>query len=120
MFLIYNIMTFSVVQRAPTIGRFRALGVTQKEIYGTIISESLIIGVSGTVLGLLGGVMLGNGLVNLVSQTINDLYFVLEVRELTLAPFTLLKCAILGVGMTLLASLLPAREATTAATTIFR
>ncbi|MBT3450104.1 MAG: ABC transporter permease [Bacteroidetes Order II. Incertae sedis bacterium] len=117
MFLIYNIMTFSVVQRAPTIGRFRALGVTQKEIYGTIISESLIIGVSGTVLGLLGGVMLGNGLVNLVSQTINDLYFVLEVRELTLAPFTLLKGAILGVGMTLVASLLPAREATTAATT---
>ena len=31
MFLIYNTMTFSVVQRLPLIGRLRALGVTKSE-----------------------------------------------------------------------------------------
>ena len=38
MFLIYNTMTFSVVQRLPLIGRLRALGVTKLEV----LSLSLI------------------------------------------------------------------------------
>ena len=113
-FLIYNTMTFSVVQRRPLIGRLRALGVTRREIFALVLGEAGLIGLAGTALGLLLGIVLARGLVLLITQTINDLYFVLTVRELTIAPLTLLKGAALGLGTTLLAALAPAREATNA------
>lgn len=114
MFLIYNTMTFSVVQRRPLIGRLRALGVTRREIFTLVAGEAVVIGAIGTAFGLLLGVLLGRGLVQLVTQTINDLYFVLTVRELALEPWTLIKGALLGMGATLVATVAPAREATNA------
>ncbi len=115
MFLIYNTITFSVVQRRFLIGRMRALGVTRREVFRMITGEVLLIGAVGTVLGLGAGLVLAQGLVQLVTRTINDLYYVLTVRELTLAPLTLAKGVGLGLGATLLAALPPAREATHAA-----
>ncbi len=121
MFLIYNTMTFSVVQRRPLVGRLRAIGVTRREVFALILGEAFLIGVVGTALGLLGGIVLGQGLVRLVTQTINDLYYVLTVRELSIAPWTLVKGAALGLGATLLATAAPAREATNApASTVLR
>jgi len=114
-FLIYNTMTFSVVQRRTAIGLARALGVTRGEVFVLLLAEALVIGLAGTALGLALGVGLGRGLVRLVTRTINDLYFVLSVRELTIGPLVLLEGAALGVGATLLASLAPALEATRAA-----
>ena len=118
MFLIYNTMTFSVVQRRPLIGRLRALGVTKREVFGLVLGEALLIGAVGTGLGLLGGIVLGRGLVELVTQTINDLYYVLTVRRLSLSPLTLFKGVALGLGATMLAALAPAREAAGAAVNV--
>jgi putative ABC transport system permease protein len=114
MFLIYNTMTFSVVQRRGYIGALRAIGVTRREIFRLILGEALLIGLAGTFIGLGLGTLLGTGLVRLVTRTINDLYFVLAVRELTLAPLSLLKGIALGVGATALTALVPAWEATRA------
>ncbi len=112
MFLIYNTMTFSVVQRRTLIGRLRALGVTRREVFQLVLGEGLLIGAVGTVLGLLLGFVLAQGLVQLVTRAINDLYFVVTVREVALSPLTLAKGAALGLGATLLAAAAPAREAT--------
>jgi putative ABC transport system permease protein len=113
-FLIYNTMTFSVVQRRGLIGTLRALGVTRREIFALVLGEALLVAVLGTALGLLSGVLLGRGLVRLVTQTINDLYFVISVRELAVSPATLLEGAAIGIGATLLAAVVPAIEATQA------
>jgi putative ABC transport system permease protein len=121
MFLIYNTMTFSVVQRRAMVGRLRALGVTRREVFALLLGEAVLIGLTGTVLGLLLGIVLGRGLVQLVTQTINDLYFVVTVRDLRLNPLTLLKGLLLGLGATVVAALAPAREATAApATTVLQ
>jgi putative ABC transport system permease protein len=113
-FLIYNTMTFSVVQRRALIGRLRALGVTRRQVFGLVLGEAVLVGLVGTGLGLLLGMVLASGLVRLITQTINDLYFVLTVRELTVAPWTLVKGAALGLVTTAGAALAPAWEATTA------
>jgi len=113
-FLIYNTMTFSVVQRRTLIGTLRALGVTRGQILSLVLGEAAVVGVVGTALGLGVGVLLGRGLVRLVTQTINDLYFVLTVRELSVPMLTLLEGAALGIGATLLAAAAPAWEATQA------
>jgi putative ABC transport system permease protein len=65
MFLIYNTVTFSVVQRRPVLGSLRALGMTRGEIFGMILLEAMLLGALGTLLGLALGVLLGRGAVQL-------------------------------------------------------
>jgi putative ABC transport system permease protein len=112
MFLIYQTMTFSVVQRRPLIGALRAIGVTRAEIFALVMIEAALIGVVGTAAGLALGLGLARGLLALVTRTINDLYFVLSVRDVALDPLALAKGVLLGVGATLAAALAPALEAT--------
>ncbi|MFC1659893.1 FtsX-like permease family protein [Gemmatimonadota bacterium] len=112
MFLIYNTMTFSVVQRRTLFGSLRALGVTRRELLRLVLGEAVLLGLFGTGLGLAFGIILGRGLVGLVTRTINDLYFVLSVESLTLPPEVLAKGVVMGLGATLLASFPPALEAT--------
>jgi putative ABC transport system permease protein len=111
MFLIYNTMTFSVVQRRGQLGRLRALGITRGELFALVLGEAALLGAVGTAAGLLLGILMGRGLVGLVTQTINDLYFVVSVRRLSLEPLTLAKGLALGLGATLAAALVPAWEA---------
>ncbi len=113
-FLIYNTMTFSVVQRRGIIGTLRALGATRREVFALVLGEGLAVAVLGTAAGLASGVFLGRGLVRLVTRTINDLYFVVSVRELSVPAATLVTGAALGIGATLFAALVPAFEATQA------
>ena len=111
-FLIYNTMTFSVVQRHRLVGTLRAMGVTRRELFAALLVEAAVLGAAGSALGLAIGVGLGRVLVDLVTRTINDLYFVVSVRELAVDPWLLAKGAALGVGATLLAAVAPAVEAT--------
>jgi len=111
MFLIYNTITFSVVQRRTLLGTLRCVGVTRGQIMGMVLAEAAVISLVGALLGLLLGVLLGRGLVQLVTRTINDLYFVVTVRGLSVEPWVLLKGLLLGVGATLLSALVPAMEA---------
>jgi hypothetical protein len=56
-----------------------------------ILLEAMLLGVLGTLLGLALGVLLGRGAVGLVTQTVNDLFFVVSVREIDIPLFTLVK-----------------------------
>jgi putative ABC transport system permease protein len=111
MFLIYNAVSFSVVQRRDLLGRLRALGVTRAEVLGTVLREAAWVGLAGAVVGLLAGVALARGLVRLVTRTINDLYFAVTVERVALDPLLVAKALALGLGATLLAALPPALEA---------
>jgi len=86
MFLIYNTVMFSVVQRRAVFGTLRALGVTGTQVFWLILAETAAASALGTGLGLGLGWLLGQGAVRLVTQTINDLYYVLAVVG---APLTL-------------------------------
>ncbi|MGD8491516.1 MAG: ABC transporter permease [Anaerolineae bacterium] len=110
-FLIYNTMTFSVVQRRPLFGTLRCLGVTRREVFALVASEALLVGGLGAALGLGLGILMGRGAVQAVTQTISDLYFVVTVQEIEIATSSLVKGALLGVVATLLAAAPPAWEA---------
>jgi len=112
MFLIYNTVTFSVVQRRRLLGILRSLGVTQREIFTMILSESLLLGIVGTVLGLLLGTALGFGTLKVVTRTIDDLYFTLTVNQFYLSPFSLMKGTVVGLTACFFSSFFPALEAT--------
>jgi putative ABC transport system permease protein len=111
MFLIFNAMSFSIVQRRSLLGRLRAVGVTPGELYRLILAEALILGVLGTAAGLVLGVWLGQGLTRLVAATVSELYYQVSVAALHPDPLAFLKAGGLGLAATLVASLVPARQA---------
>lgn len=112
LFLIYNTITFSVVQRRPLFGTMRCLGVTRKEIFTLVLFEALATGLIGSALGMIFGLLLGQGAVRLVTQTINDLYFVLNIQGVQISVSSLIKGGLLGIVATMLTAIPPAREAT--------
>ncbi|MBI1294597.1 FtsX-like permease family protein [bacterium] len=112
MFLIYNTVTFSVIQRRPVIGTLRALGMTRREIFSMILVESMLLGFLGTLAGLALGIVLGRGAVQAVTQTVNDLFFVVAVRDIDIPVWTLVKGVLSGLAAALVAAIVPAYEAT--------
>ncbi len=113
MFLIYNTVTFSVIQRRPVIGTLRALGVTRGQVFAMILWEAGLLSAIGTILGLGAGVLMGRLAVAAVTRTVSSLYFVVTVRSVSVPILSLVKGAVIGVGAALLAAMLPAYEATT-------
>ncbi|MFL6606095.1 MAG: ABC transporter permease [Steroidobacteraceae bacterium] len=108
--LIYGAISFAVVQRRRIIGILRALGATRGDIFTIVLCEAAVLGVVGAGLGLLLGTVIGRGLVQLVSQTINDLYFVVAVNETVLPATSVVKALLAGFGTALAGAWLPALE----------
>jgi len=111
MFLIYNAISTSVIQRRREIGILRGIGVTRPQVLGLLIYEAGFIGVIGSLIGLGIGIGLAKVMLYLVSRTITALYILVKAEHLTISSSILME----GFGLGLLASLLsaigPAREA---------
>jgi putative ABC transport system permease protein len=112
LFLIFNSVSFSVLQRRALIGVLRALGLTRRQLMSIILVEAGFLGLMAAVLGVVLGIVLGEQLLGLVARTINDLYFRVSVTNVSVDTFAVLKGLIAGVGAALIAAALPAYEAT--------
>lgn len=110
-FLIYNTLMFSIVRRRQVFAILRAIGVTRGQVVLLLLFEAAVVGLTGGSLGVLLGWGLGQGAVSLVSQTINDLYFVVTVRETALTLGLVAKGLALALVAAVLASLPPGLEA---------
>ena len=111
MFLIYNTMTFAVVQRRQLLGTLRCLGVSQGEIARLMLVEGAVIGILGTALGVGIGIGLAQLLLSLVSRTINDIYYVVSVSTIQLSFWPLFKGVVLGLLASFVALAIPTWEA---------
>lgn len=58
----FNTLTISLLEKTREVGFMKALGTTRKDIYRLFISESLLIGALGSVVGITIGVALGTSL----------------------------------------------------------
>jgi len=110
-FLIFNAVSFSIVQRRRLLGRLRAIGVTATEIQRLVLIEALVLGIVGTLFGIALGIVLGSGLTRIVAATVSQLYYQVSVEALPIQPTSLAKAMLLGIGGTLIASAWPARAA---------
>jgi putative ABC transport system permease protein len=69
MYLIYNTVAISVVQRRPDVGTLRALGATRRQIFLAFLGEGALFGTFGSLLGLVLGALLARLSVGAVSRT---------------------------------------------------
>ena len=111
LFLIYNSVGFAVLQRRRLIGVLRALGVTRRQVFILIMAEGAVLGLLGAAIGVALGIWLGEQLLVLISRSINDLYFRLNVTGVTIDVFSVVKGMLAGLGATLAAAAVPAFEA---------
>ncbi|NNF17671.1 MAG: FtsX-like permease family protein [Gammaproteobacteria bacterium] len=112
LFLIFNSVSFSVLQRREYIATLRALGVTRRQVFATILTEAAVLGVIASALGAVLGLWLGEQLLALVSRSINDLYFRVSVTEVTVNSLSIIKGFAAGVLAAIIAAALPAADAT--------
>jgi putative ABC transport system permease protein len=111
MYLIYNTVAISVVQRRPEIGTLRALGATRRQIFLTFLAEGVLFGACGALLGLVLGGILAQFSVGAVAQTVDTLYVGTHADRVDYAPLVLLKAFVIGVALATLSALAPALEA---------
>src|SRR6266540_1041083 len=88
------------------------LNLTALSLLALLVGEALVVGMIGALAGLALGIALGRGLIGLVTQTINDLYFTISIRTIEISAGPLIKGFTLGLLTTLVAAAVPAIEAT--------
>ena len=75
-FLIYNAFAMTVVERTREIGMLRAVGTTRRQIIKIVLTEALLLGAVGSMVGVGFGLLLARGLVvtmgNFAGQTVNE------------------------------------------------
>lgn len=110
-FIIFITFRTIIVERRRDIGMLRAIGASRKSILSMILVESLTIGVMGTGLGIVIGVLLAKGLHALLNPVMDSLMHI-NLGTLNLSPGVFILAAFLGLGITLASSILPAMAAT--------
>lgn len=118
MYLIYNTVAISVVQRRPEIGTVRALGATRAAVFRAFIAEGALIGTVGSLLGLAVGAVLATGAVQAVTRTVDTLYIGTHADRVLYDPVLFVKAFVLGVLASIVAAAFPAYDAATTAPAI--
>ncbi len=105
-FLIYNVFSMTVAERTREIGLLRAVGMTRRQIMRQIMTEAVILGLLGSVIGILFGLLLSWGLIRAMEYLLSQ-----EVRAVRMPLNGFLQSMFVGIVITLLAASLPARKA---------
>ena len=106
-FIIQNTFRILLLQRTKELSLLRALGTSKRQIYRLVISESLFMSVIGSGLGI----ALGIGLAVAVKEGLKYFEFGLPDGPLVLTTEAAITGLIIGITVTILSSLLPARKA---------
>jgi putative ABC transport system permease protein len=108
MYLIYNAVSISVVQRRKEIGILRALGTTRQQIVSLFLAETVAMAIVGSGLGLAVGIFFAKSAIGAVGQAVSELYVRTSVSEITISWPSLIIGFLAGILASLAAALFPA------------
>jgi putative ABC transport system permease protein len=107
-FLIFNTFSITVAQRVSEFGMLRTLGASRRQILTTVLVEAGAIGLLGALIGIGGGFVIAAVIEALFKAFGIDL----PTTGLQLQPRTVVVALVVGVLVTLVASLIPALRST--------
>jgi len=106
-FVIYNTFGILVAQRSRELALLRAIGASRRQVISSVLVEAGFVALVGSLLGLIGGVILASAL----RSGLNALGFELPDGPLIIAARTIIVGLVLGFVVTSLAALFPALRA---------
>jgi putative ABC transport system permease protein len=106
-FMIFNTFSITVAQRTRENGLLRALGASRRQILSSVLVEALAVGLIASLLGIAGGVAVAVGL----KALLNAVGLEVPGSGVVFRPSTVVVSLVVGIGVTLLAALSPARKA---------
>jgi putative ABC transport system permease protein len=106
-FLIFNTFSMLVAQRTRELALMRALGASRGQVTGSVLLEAVIVGLFSSVIGFGLGIGVAFGLRGLLGVLGIDL----PSGPTVIATRTIVASLVVGVGVTSLAALMPARKA---------
>ena len=107
-FVIANSLSITIAQRTRELATLRTLGASRRQVRRSILIEALVMGVLASVIGLFLGLALAKGLFSLFDAV----GFTLPNSGLLFETRTIVVSLLVGIVVTLLASLRPAFRAT--------
>ena len=113
-FIIFNTFSISIAERTHELAAIRTLGATRGQVLLLIAVEALAIGVTASLLGLLGGLAIAK----LIGALFDAGGFPIPTGGVVLKPRTIELALGIGIGVTLVAALGPAIRATRVAPAI--
>jgi putative ABC transport system permease protein len=106
-FVIFNTFTITVAQRTRQLALLRAVGASGSQVIRMVMGEALVIGVIAS----LAGLFLGLGIAALLQSAFSAFGFELPTTSLQFEPRTWIVAMVVGIGVTLIAAIMPARRA---------
>jgi putative ABC transport system permease protein len=106
-FVIFNTFNIVVTQRTRELGLLRALGASRRQVFSSVVLESIVIGLVGSAAGL----ALGLGLAILLKRALATFGLDLPPTPLQVRSTTIVASFVVGTVVTVLASVFPARRA---------
>ncbi|MBB5955837.1 putative ABC transport system permease protein [Saccharothrix tamanrassetensis] len=107
--VIYNTFTILVAQRTRELALMRCVGASRKQVFRGVLAEALVMGLAASVIGLLGGL----GVSALLQKVIGGFGGGADAPvRVPVTATTVLVAFAVGVVVTVLAAVLPARKAT--------
>jgi putative ABC transport system permease protein len=106
-FLIFNTFSILVAQRQRELAVLRALGASRTQVTSSVLAEALVVGLLASAIGIALGLLVALGLRELVGS----FGATLPPGPLVVSTRTVLWSLGVGVGVTAVAALLPARKA---------
>src|SRR3954454_17046235 len=107
-FIIWNTFTMIVAQRSREMALMRAIGATRRQVMTSLLVEAGLLGVIASAVGIAVGAGVAKGLNALVTA----LGFSLPTTNLQINTRSVVVSMIVGVTVTVLSALVPARRAT--------
>ncbi|UCE62959.1 MAG: FtsX-like permease family protein [Nitrospirota bacterium] len=111
LFLVYNTISFSVVQHRREIGILRTVGMSRTQVSLLFMTEAAVVGLIGSVVGCGLGFMMARLMVSLVSQSVTDLYASVTIGSMSLPLAMIFEGSVLGLGVALVGALRPCLNA---------
>lgn len=110
-FIIFNTFRTLVAERRRDLGMMRAIGANRRTVVGTIVLESLIQGIVGTIAGLVLGFLFSTLMMAAV-RPVSGMYLHIDIGQPVFTSGNWLLSILSGLGVTLLAGLVPALSTT--------
>jgi putative ABC transport system permease protein len=106
-FIIVNTFSIVIAQRTRELALLRALGASGGQVRSSVFGEALLVGAFSSVIGFVAGIGLAVGLRGLMSA----FGFDVPTTTLVIKPATFVIAMVVGVGVTFVSAVLPARRA---------